>query len=65
MTEWKKIKCTKCKHHKRCRAKSIGKGSKKCLENQGYRLNVPEKKPKIDITHQFLHTLSKLGGKKK
>jgi len=65
MTDWTKVKCTRCKHHHKCRKKSIAKGSKMCLEMLG-RYKPPENMPKqISKKQQLSAMLWNLLGKKK
>jgi len=64
LTDWTKIKCTRCKYHKRCRRKSIAKGSKMCMEMMG-RYTPPQNKKKVSEKKQMSALLWNLLGKYK
>ena len=46
--DWSKISCKNCKYRKKCRKKSVAKGSKMCMErlNGGFRVYNPQDKQK-------------------
>jgi len=46
--DWTKIKCTKCKHNKKCKKKSIRKSSIQCQINLGLKKDTREKIPSKD-----------------
>lgn len=64
LTDWTKVRCTKCEHHYKCRKKAVAKGSKLCLLALG-RIKPKEISKTPDESQKLTAMLLRLFGRNK